>query len=145
MDDRIDALVESSEWIYPPWPEIRPRTGGADALVPRSRGQLSSKARKTIRKAAPDWADAMIEAAVAAVAAYEFDCKMDWSGHETARNARERARMIRRLQRWVKPLRSWLKTNETFQCKPSAESSTALRPAQDHRKRKCVNDVPGLL
>ena len=114
MSDRIDALVELPEWFFPPWPEIRPRTGGADALVPRTRGQLSRKARKAIRTAAPDSADAMIEAAVAAVAEYEFDCKMDWSGYETARTARERVRMIKRLQRWVKPLREWRKTNEKF-------------------------------
>ncbi len=39
MTDRIRALVESSEWLAPPWPEIHPRTGGADVLVERSRGR----------------------------------------------------------------------------------------------------------
>ncbi len=124
MDDRIRALVESSEWLAPHWPEIHPRTGGADVLVKRPRGQLSPKAQKAIRKAAPDSADALIEAAVAAVAEYEFDCKMDWSGYETARNARERVRMIKRLERWVKPLREWRKTNEKFQA--TKEESSRL-------------------
>ncbi len=124
MSDRIDALVELPEWFFPPWPEIHPRTGGADALVKRSRGQLSPKAQKAIRTAAPDSADAMIEAAVAAVAEYEFDREMDWSGYETTRNARKRLRMIKRLERWVKPLREWRKTNEKFQA--TKEESSRL-------------------
>ena len=114
MSDRIRALVESDEWSSPSWPDRRPRTGGDDGMVERQEGDLSKVAQAKIRAAMPEGGKEMIEAAVAAVAAYHFDCAMDWSGRSSARRQADRKRMVRELDRWAEPLRDWQEADSAF-------------------------------